>query len=146
VAPTRTDAAVTLLELLIALAIAAVLAAMAYPSYRQHLVRAHRTEAIESLLAVAAEQERHHLAHGRYAEFFRAADAAGLAVEPVTQTGRYQLDLEEAGLADYVAVATPMPGGSQAVDRRCARFIVRASGQRTATDSAGRDTTRECWR
>ncbi len=145
-APTRTDAAVTLLELLIALAIAALLAAMAYPSYRQHLLRAHRTEAIESLLTVAAEQERHHLAHGHYAGYFRAADDAGLAVEPVTPTGRYRLDLEEAGPVSYVAVATPMPAGSQAMDQRCARFVVRASGQRTATDAAGRDTTRECWR
>lgn len=145
-APTRTDAGVTLLELLIALAIAALLAAMAYPSYRQHLLRAHRSEAIESLLTVAAEQERHHLAHGRYAGSFRANDDAGLAVRPTTATGMYQLDLEEAGLASYVAVATPSPDSPQAADRRCARLTMAASGQRTAADSEGRDTTRECWR
>lgn len=145
-APTAADRGVTLLELLIALAIAAILAAIAYPSYRQHLVRAHRTEAIQSLLAVAAEQERHHLAHGRYAERFRTADEAGLAIPPVTATGMYRLDLEETGLADFLAVATPVADGPQAADRRCARFTMHANGRRMAFDDEGRDMTRECWR
>ena len=144
-APTRTDAGVTLLELLVALAIAALLAALAYPSYRHHLIRAHRTEAMESLLAVAAEQERHHLAHGRYAGSFRMQGDAGLAVQPVTATGLYRLQLEGAGAASYVAAATPADG-PQAADHQCARFTIRASGQRSASDAAGRDTTRECWR
>lgn len=145
-APAATDCGVTLLELLIALAIAAILAAMAYPSYRQHLIRAHRTEAIESLLAVAAEQERHHLAHGRYAEDFRADDEAGLVIAPITATGMYRLDLAEAGPASFLAVATPVAGGPQAADRRCARFTMHANGRRSAFDDEGRDTTRECWR
>ncbi len=145
-APTRTDAGVTLLELLVALAIAGVLAAIAYPSYRQHLLRAHRTEAVESLLAVAAEQERHHLAHGRYAEGFRGDDEPGLPVEPITMRGLYRLDLQDVGLAGYLAVATTVPEGPQARDWLCARFTMHANGRRTASDSAGRDTTRECWR
>ena len=144
-APTRTDAGVTLLELLVALAIAALLAALAYPSYRHHLIRAHRTEAMESLLAVAAEQERHHLAHGRYAGSFSMQGDTGLAVQPVTATGLYRLHLDEAGPSSYVASATPADG-PQAADLRCARFSIHASGQRAASDAAGRDTTRECWR
>ena len=141
-----TDGGVTLLELLITLAIVAILAAAAYPSYRQYVVRAHRTEAIESLLAVAAEQERHHLAQGRYADSFRAGDGAGLAIPPTTATGLYQLDLEETGIASFLAVATPVMDGPQAADRRCARFTMHANGRRTAFDHEGRDTTRECWR
>lgn len=145
-APTRTVAGVTLLELLIALTIAAVLAAMAYPSYRQYAVRAHRTEAVESLLAVAAEQERHHLAHGRYAEGLRGEGERGLQIAPTSARGMYRLALDEVGLADYVAVATVTPDGPQARDLQCARFTMRANGQRAASDSRGRDTTAECWR
>lgn len=145
-APTRTDAGITLLELLIALAIAALLAAISYPSYRQQLLRAHRTEAIESLLAIAAAQERHHLAAGRYAETLAAAGGAGLSMQSATVSGRYDLQLEDTAPDRYVAVATPVAGGPQAADRRCARLAIQANGQRTAADAAGRDTTPECWR
>lgn len=145
-APTRTDAGVTLLELLVALAICAVLAAVAYPSYRRHVLRAHRIEAIDSLLAIAAEQERHHLAHGRYAGHLRTRDGTGLPVAPVTPRGLYALSVDASAPAGYVAMASVVAGGPQAADRLCARFTLSATGQRSAADAAGRDTTLDCWR
>lgn len=144
-APAEASGGVTLLELLITLAIVAIVASIAYPSYRQHLLRAHRTEAIEALLSLAAEQERHHLAYGRYAEHLDAVGALGLPIPATTATGMYDLGLEEAGPTHFVAVATPTAGGRQATDRLCTRMILRDTGRRTAADADGRDTTRECW-
>lgn len=140
----------TLLELLAALVIVAVLAAIAYPSYRQHLLRAHRLEAIEALLLVAAAQESFHLRQGRYALRFAEgvdadADLLSLPVAPLTQGGRYRLGLDATG-ARYVAEARPVPGAGQEADTRCARFALDASGRRSAFDSAGRDATTQCWR
>ena len=74
-ATTRSASGVTFVELLVVLAIIGVLASLAWPSYRQYVVRAHRSEAIEALLATAAEQERFLIHFGRYAEGF--AGAAG---------------------------------------------------------------------
>jgi type IV pilus assembly protein PilE len=50
---------VTLLEVLIAATIVAILAAIAYPSYRDYVQRAKRSEAIAKLLEIAANQERY---------------------------------------------------------------------------------------
>ena len=47
----------TLIELMIVIVIVAVLAAIAMPSYRQYVLRSHRTEATRTLLNVAVAQE-----------------------------------------------------------------------------------------
>lgn len=129
--------------------IVAVVAALAYPSYRAQVLRAHRSEAIEALMAAAAEQERFHLANGRYAELL-AADAespsAGLPLAAVTRGRRYRLSLRDAGPVDFTAIATALAEGSQGGDSRCAVFSVRADGRRAAFDAAGADSTLECWR
>jgi type IV pilus assembly protein PilE len=138
-APARHHVGVTLLELLVTLALVGILAALAYPSYRGSLLRAHRIEAIDALLAVAAAQERFHVQHGRYA--WRLDDGTdspeqGLNIAAVTIGGHYQL-----GLTD----ATPRAGSGQEADERCSRFSIHANGRRSAADRHGTDTTWHCW-
>lgn len=138
----------TLIELLVALVVAATLAAIALPGYRAQVLRAHRFEAMEALLSAAAAQERFHLAHGRYATWL-SGEGDGeptLAVAPVTPGGRYRLELREAGAGRYRAQARPVSGRGQDADTRCAVFEIEASGRRGARDAAGRDSTQECWR
>src|SRR6201996_2553307 len=50
---TRSTSAFTLIELMIALAIAATLAAFAVPSYRNHVARTHRIDAASALYRAA---------------------------------------------------------------------------------------------
>jgi type IV pilus assembly protein PilE len=138
----------TLLELLVTLALVGILATLAYPSYQATLLRAHRTEAIDALLGLAAAQERFHIQHGRYAS---RLDDGGETLEPtlgistVTAGGRYQLTLDEISLADFTATASVRKGSGQEADERCSRLSVRANGQRMAQDRRGGDTTRYCW-
>ncbi len=66
----------TLIELVVALLIVAVLASLAVPGYRNHALRAHRTEAKSALLDLAAAQERFYLHHDRYAGSFTASAVA----------------------------------------------------------------------
>jgi type IV pilus assembly protein PilE len=56
----------TLVEVVIAVALVAVLMALAAPSYFTYVQRAHRTEAIALLLRVAACQERTRARTGAY--------------------------------------------------------------------------------
>jgi type IV pilus assembly protein PilE len=137
---------VTLLELLVVMAIVGVLAGVAYPGYRQYLVRAHRVEAIEALLTLAAAQERFHLQHGRYAEGFEPDVTPGLAVAPTTPGGRYWLRLVVATPGHFVARAAPRRGWGQEGDERCGEFWLDDAGRRGATDAAGNDSTAQCWR
>jgi type IV pilus assembly protein PilE len=147
-APARDDAGLTLLELLVTLALVGILAALAYPSYRSTLLRAHRVEAIDALLGLAAAQERFHLQHGRYAS--QLDDGTGssepeLAIPLVTSGGRYRLALPASGAADFTATASVVEGSGQEADQRCSLFSIHANGQRLARDSRGLDTTRRCW-
>ena len=148
-APARRERGVNLLEVLVTLALVGVLGSLAYPSYRSHLLRAHRMEAIEALLAVAAAQERFHLAHGRYAATF---DPDGTGVEPglrlwaLTPGQRYSLSLELPDAASFVARAALRAGSAQEADHLCSELAISAAGRRSARDSLGRDTTASCWR
>lgn len=56
----------TLIEILVVVALVAVLMGVAVPSYRQYLQRGHRVEAARALYAVAACQERVRTQKGRY--------------------------------------------------------------------------------
>jgi len=55
---TRKTAGFTLIELMVVVVIVAILAMIALPSYRQHTLKAHRTDCQQGLLNVAAQQER----------------------------------------------------------------------------------------
>lgn len=145
-APARHRRGVTLLELLVTLALVGLLAGLAYPSYRGHLVRAHRIEAIEALLAIAAAQERFHLQHGHYAEGFEPTVTPGLPLPPVTGGARYELRVSTAPPSRYAARASPRPGSGQDQDGRCREFGLDDSGRRWAADSLGQDSTEACWR
>ena len=137
----------TLIEILVALAIAAITASLAFASYRTSLLRAARTEAVHGLLAIAAEQEKFHMNAGRYADRLDAAPGAeptGLPVASRTLHGRYRLAIVSADAAGFLAVASPQPSAGQD-DPRCARLSIDESGRRRAEDAHGRDATGACW-
>ena len=48
----------TLIEVLMAVAIVSILAAIAYPSYQQHIIRANRVDAQQFMLSVASQEEQ----------------------------------------------------------------------------------------
>lgn len=137
----------SLIELMVVVGIAAVLASVAIPSWRSHVRRVHRTGAIQALLALAAAQERHHLRHGRYASALGGADdtvADRLPIATTTDGGRYRLTLDAGDEFTFIARATA--SGSQAEDPECAVFAVDETGERRAEDRAGRRNDARCWR
>jgi len=134
----------TLIELMIVLAITAVLASLAIPAYRSHVLRAHRVEAMSALLSLAAAQERFHLQHLRYAapSELGTAPPAGLGIAPATAEGRYRLAIDAADAATFTASAAA--SGTQQEDLQCRVFTIDAHGTRSATGAAGAPAHR-CW-
>jgi len=135
----------TLIEVVIALAIVAITTTFAMSSYRRYMIRSHRVEAAQALLAVAAEQEKFHLAHGEYGSRLDAAagdEPPGLPVAATTPRGHYTLAVETATAAEYrvAAIATRATG-----DPLCSRLFIDESGRRGAVDIGGRNSTAECW-
>ena len=135
----------TLVELLITLAVTSILAAVAYPSYRDHVLRARRGEAFNALSAVAQAQDRWRAAHPRYADSL--ADLGLAAVS--SPGGHYQIELqtdESDSHAHFIAIARPT--GAQEADTRCAVLRLGLQGAqqlRTASDSQGNDSSQHCW-
>lgn len=132
----------TLIELMAVLVIVGILGAVAVPTYRQYVIRAHRSEAKTALLRLSANQERHHLQHNTYTDDLTALGfGAG-----VSENGIYTLSVPLADAITYQAVAVPTPGGGpngtdMSQDLACARFTVDAAGQRRAFP----DLDGNCW-
>jgi type IV pilus assembly protein PilE len=139
---TRTyTSAFTLLELMIALAIAATLVAYAVPSYRNHVARTHRIDAASALY--------------RAAQFVEGAASDGVSALPpgldqAPQFGApiYRLHVLPADDANggYSIEAAPGESGPMR-DDACGAFTLDATGQRGNKNGAGGapPASSECW-
>ena len=106
--PTR-SAGMTLIELMIVVVVMAILAAVAYPSYRDYVIRANRSGAQQFMLAIASRQEQYRLDARSYADSITATPGLGLTV-PSELTLRYTFsmtnDAAYPAATTYVITAT----------------------------------------
>ncbi len=140
---------ITLIELMIAMVVVAILAAIAVPSYRAYLLRAQRTEARTALSRVQAAQERFLLQQNRYATDaeLEAAPPAGLGQARNTESDKYALTIQNAATpTEYTVTATALAAGGQQDDAKCALLRIDHNGIKYAADTSGTDSTRDCWR
>jgi type IV pilus assembly protein PilE len=140
--PARIESArgMTLLELVIALAVSAVLAVGAMSSYRQHVLRTHRTEAKTALLRLHAAQERFYTRNGnRYTSNLTLLGYSTPTDAP-TAGGRYLLSVDpDAGTLGFTARA--VASGAMTNDRECRELTIDAQGLRGASP----DPHDRCW-
>src|SRR5215469_13147875 len=83
----------TLIELMVTVAILALLSTIAVASYRTYVTRADRTEARGALLALASAQEKYYLQNNTYSSDISDAPPTGLGIPTPTASGWYQLTL-----------------------------------------------------
>ncbi len=110
----------TLIELMIAMAIIAILTAVAYPSYRNYVIRSSRSAAQNELLQLANLQEKIYLNSNGYAVSVTAAyngrEDGGLGKTPgTTDDGKYALTItpNATPTQTYIITATPVIGSTQ---------------------------------
>ncbi|MFK8015410.1 MAG: type IV pilin protein [Gammaproteobacteria bacterium] len=129
----------TLMELLITVSIITIVTSIALPSYQNHVMRSHRTDAMGALLRVANAQEKFYLQNNSY-----TGDLAELNITG-TESGYYDLTIADADVNGFTATATASSGGPQENDSKCQNFTIDATGALGA-GSSGVDNTTECWR
>lgn len=139
----------SLTELLVALAILALLAAAAVPLWQRQAERARRLDATDALVRIAVLQERFYFENGRHAGAAElgAAPPAGLGVTG-TERGYYQLRLAALDgdpTAGFVLAAIADPDGPQAGDEQCRILVLDSTGRRSAETAAGEDSSSACW-
>ncbi len=120
---------ITLIELMIALAVVGILAAIAYPSYQNQVRRSNRADAITALTAMANAQERFYLANNTYATTTPPLGFAAGAGNSLR--GFYTLTVAAANATQFTLTATAVAGGSQAGDTGCTVLNLTSTGQKT---------------
>lgn len=134
----------TLIEILIVVAIVAVLAAIALPNYQQYIQRGHRAQARAGLLQAAQWMERVATANGVYPE--TTPTSTPLPASLRSSAGpRYILSLKTSTQAAYTLMATPQ--GAQTSDH-CATLTLGHTGVRgvmLGSTAGSADVVAECW-
>jgi type IV pilus assembly protein PilE len=124
----------TLIEASVVLAVSAIVASIALPSFSDQLLRSRRTEATSALQRLQWAQERHLAQHGRY-----AASLAELRSAPAhTEHGHYALALRPLGADGYEAVAVAQ--ARQARDADCLAITLQVRGVLSQREPAAK-----CW-
>jgi type IV pilus assembly protein PilE len=137
----------SLIELLVAMAIAGLLAAIALPSYSHMVTRAQRQDARLALLRVQHQQE---IVFANHLSYSRTADRTTPPPPERSEQGYYLLELRiSADGMSYIALARPDPAGRQAADLHCAWFSIDETGRCRSADAANvwrDDDPHRCWR
>lgn len=120
------DGGFTLIELMIAVAIVAILAAVALPSFFDSLRKSRRSEAFNAIAAVQQAQERWRGGHTAYNTNLTASPAdGGLGLSALTPKGLYAIAIEDATADGYTVSAIAVAGTSQASDKPCLKLAAR---------------------
>lgn len=147
-APLKREGGFTLIELMIAVAIIAILAAIALPAMDQYKQKSRRSDATSMLMQIAAKQEKFFMNNRSYAANLTnlGYGNTGATADPLSsEHDYYDITITAPALPAYTFTLTATPKGAQAEDTDCAEFNLDNEGNKTAEDDSGTDTTGACW-
>ncbi len=135
----------TLIELMIAVAIVAILATVAYPAYQDQVRKTRRGNAKADLMELAQFLERNYTAAGAY-----NVDAGGAAIAlPFTVSPHdggmtfYQISFVAGTLGAQTYTLQAVPQNGQTSDTRCGTLTLTQTGKKDITGGTG--SASECW-
>jgi type IV pilus assembly protein PilE len=118
----------SLLELMVVVAIVAILMAIGYPPYSHYLVKARRSQAEVNLLYMAGQMEAFYSLNSTY----QGASSESLGLKLYTDDQSYQLSIQTVSDSHYTLAATPLGAQTQA-DTDCKTLTLSETGERGST-------------
>lgn len=131
----------SLIELLTVLIITGILASISYPSYRNYIVRAHRTDGQTALLDLACRMEMYYAEHNTWkTATIGTGNLTDVLSHKQSPEGWYNLSVIQATDTDYTLQATP----THMQDTRCQSLTLTSSGVKGITGARIVDIS-QCW-
>lgn len=127
----------TLVEVMAAVAVVGILAAVAIPSQLAQLQRARRADAIAALTRLQLAQEQYRAVNGRYAGDLALLATAGV---PRSPEGLYQMAVTDPAVDGVTLVARARPDAAQHADSECPEITLRLNQGMADPGPSGR-----CW-
>lgn len=127
----------SLIEIMIALGIMAIVISLSYPTYSHYLVQVRRAEAREWLMQLANAMEKYHLEHDTY----RDATLTAVSLPTLIANKQYQLIIAATSDTDYTLKAKPQ-GHQATLDTACSTLILTSTGEKKSTGTADPSI---CW-
>lgn len=147
----RPEKGFTLIELMIAITIMAILVAIAFPSYVRQIQKTRRSEAKQLMVRYAQDLEKCFTINLSYlVATCPAVPDTSVAPLPPDPAPDYDIAFAPRNQNNFVMTGTrragskQQPGGASTGDARCQQFRIDNLGARTATDSAGGNAD-DCW-
>lgn len=133
----KQQAGFTLMELMIAVGIIGILSAIAYPSYKEYVMKGRRADAKSGLLRVQLAQEKYRANNVSYGTL------AQIGLGTSSPDNHYTIAVANPSATNYTATATPT--GLQTGDS-CGTFAANMAGKTTSASVQTTDAkVSECW-
>lgn len=128
----------TLIEVMIAVAVVAIIAAIAYPSYQRQMARTTRADAHAALTTLANRQEQYFYDHRSYTT---DTAALGLASPYLTESGHYRITVAAAdgGITNGFTATATAQGIQASRDASCLTLTINHRGEQGGASA-------DCWR
>ncbi|MBY4678234.1 type IV pilin protein [Marinobacterium arenosum] len=127
------QAGFSMIELMVVVAIVAIIGAVALPSYNSYIQQSRRADAMAALFSLQIAQEKYRANNTSY-----GASVAAIGVAATSPEGYYTVAVASSAANSFVGTAAPT--GSQAGDA-CGTFAV----DNTGPNYTGSYAAADCW-
>jgi type IV pilus assembly protein PilE len=137
----------TLIELMVTIAIVAILAAIAIPMFGEQMSKGRRSEAMSTLTNLQLKEERWRSNHGTYGTFDQLTGSAAASTAFNAAQDNYDFSVSGNTGTDVLLTATPK---NAQVGDRCGNFLLRIDNDNNSSPSGVLDKTTStgadrCW-